>query len=49
MHGFAFRMQQLLQTGALADSTELWHTEDKFVLNEFPSHCDWCFYIRGKK
>ena len=26
-----------LQTGALADSTELQYTEDKFILNKFPS------------
>ena len=38
-----------LQMGALADSTELQYTEDKFILNKFPSHCDWCFYIWGKK
>ena len=38
-----------LQMGALADSTELQYTEDKFILNKFPSHCDWRFYVWGKK
>ena len=28
------------KTGALADSTELQYTEDKSILNKFPSHCD---------
>ena len=36
----------LLQTGALADSTELQYTENRFILNKFQSCCDGCFYIR---
>ena len=38
-----------LQTGALADSTELQYTENKFILNKFPSRGDGCFYIRSEK
>ena len=34
-----------LQTSALADSTELRYTEDKFILNGFPRHCDGCYFI----
>ena len=39
----------LLQTGALADSTELQYTENRFILNKFPSHCNGCFYIQSEK
>ena len=34
-----------LQTSALADSTELRYTENKFILNGFPSGCDECFFF----
>ena len=38
-----------LQTDALADSTELQYTENKSILNGFPSHCDGCFFIQSDK
>ena len=38
-----------LQTGAIVDSTELRHTENKFILNKFPTRCDRCFLIRSEK
>ena len=38
-----------LQTGAIVDSTELQHTENKFILNKFPNRCDGCFLIRSEK
>ena len=34
-----------LQTSALADPTELRYTENKFILNGFPSHCDGFFFF----
>ena len=39
----------LLQMGALADSTKLQYTENRFILNKFPSHCNRCFYIQSEK
>ena len=33
-----------LQMDASADSTELWYSENKFVLNKFPSRYDGCFF-----
>ena len=39
-----------LLTGAFADSTELLHTENKFILNKFLTLCGGCiFYIRSAK
>ena len=38
-----------LQTSALADSTELRYTENKFILNGFPSHCDGCFFFFNRE
>ena len=39
----------LLQMGALADYIELKYTENRFILNKFPSCCDGFFYILSEK
>ena len=48
VRGFAFRTRQL-QTGALAFSTELQYTENKFISNKFPSRWDGCLFMRSEK
>ena len=39
----------LLQMGTLADSTKLQYTENRFIFNKFPSHCNGCFYMQSEK
>ena len=46
--GFHSEHKNWLQTVALADSTELKHTENKFILNKFPIHCDQCLFIQSE-
>ena len=38
-----------LQTSALIDSTELRHTENKFILNKFLTRCYGCLFKRSEK
>ena len=40
----------VLQTGVFVDSTEIWYTEVKFLLNTFPRRCDgWSFFQSDEK
>ena len=38
-----------LQTGTSADSTKLLYTENKFILNKFPTGCEGCLFVQSEK